>query len=46
MSEKVFSFLKNNILECTVFNVYGPTETSIWSTASIVSESEKLHLGK
>ncbi|WP_242674830.1 amino acid adenylation domain-containing protein [Niastella populi] len=41
--EKHFSLLP----ECTLFNEYGPTENTVWSTvASIREETQKVHIGQ
>jgi non-ribosomal peptide synthetase component F len=46
MSEKVFSYVKNQLKHINVFNVYGPTEATIWSTAFLLNNSNKPLLGQ
>lgn len=46
MGEKVFSFIKDYLPQNTVFNVYGPTEATIWSTAFLLTGAKKVLLGK
>ncbi|WP_306352308.1 amino acid adenylation domain-containing protein [Flavobacterium sp. '19STA2R22 D10 B1'] len=37
---------KNTFKDIEIINVYGPTETSIWSTVLDIKESDDLHIGK
>ncbi len=37
-------FHKN--LNCNIFNMYGPTETTIWSTIKDLSNTDKISIGK
>ncbi len=45
MSENVFSFVKKYLSEVHVFNVYGPTEATIWSTFFKLNNADKVQLG-
>jgi amino acid adenylation domain-containing protein len=45
MSEIVFSFVKQYLPEVNVFNVYGPTEATIWSTSFKLNDANKVNLG-
>ena len=46
MSEKVVLFVENYLSSNSVFNVYGPTETTIWSSAFLLNNSRGVFLGK
>lgn len=37
---------KNKYKGIQILNVYGPTETTIWSTVSSIHEADSLHVGK
>jgi amino acid adenylation domain-containing protein/non-ribosomal peptide synthase protein (TIGR01720 family) len=45
MSEIVFSFVKQYLPDVNVFNVYGPTEATIWSTSFKLNDANKVQLG-
>ena len=45
MSEIVFSFAKQYLPEVNVFNVYGPTEATIWSTSFKLNNADKIQIG-
>lgn len=47
--EKVTENVVNKIKEISnsqIFNVYGPTETTIWSSVKMLNESENINVGK
>lgn len=46
LSKKVFSQLKNIASNAKIYNMYGPTETTIWSTVKDLTHSDYISIGK
>jgi len=46
MRQKQYEILRNYLSDVNVFNVYGPTETTIWSTSLLLKHSTGLTIGK
>lgn len=45
MGHRVFSFIKKYLNEVKVFNVYGPTETTIWSSCLSINGIDEISIG-
>lgn len=45
LPNNLFSLLKTNS-KSKIYNVYGPTETTIWSTVSDLTNSDNINIGK
>jgi amino acid adenylation domain-containing protein len=46
LPEKMYQDLRKELPGVSIYNVYGPTEATIWSTCSSVNDSTKLNIGK
>ncbi|RAI89548.1 amino acid adenylation domain-containing protein [Paenibacillus pabuli] len=44
LSKRLLDILRSNT-QAKIYNMYGPTETTIWSTVSILNDDEKINIG-